>query len=79
MKLSESRDQHPSFIANARKTLSVPIKQFVLYWIGGKSETISGDNISDAFRRAGYGAGALSALDYYETISPDNKGIGVAQ
>lgn len=43
-------------------------KTFRLIWLNGKSEIVKGTSIADAFTRAGYGAGALGALDYYETV-----------
>ena len=42
------------------------MKKFNLYWLDGKFEEISGTDIADAFRRAGYGQGALVALDFYD-------------
>lgn len=49
------------------------MKTFKLYWLTKTkgvqdTEEIKGDNIADAFRRAGYGGGAINALDYYEEI-----------
>lgn len=42
------------------------MKKFRLYWLDGKTEVIEGNSIEDAFRRAGYGGGALRALDFYD-------------
>ena len=42
------------------------MKTFILHWLDGTTETIHGNSISDAFAKAGYGAGALSVLDYYD-------------
>lgn len=39
---------------------------YILHWLSGKTEEIEGLSIADAFMRAGYGGGALAALDYYE-------------
>lgn len=44
------------------------MKTFKLFWKGGEVETVTGKNIADALSRAGYGAGALAALDYYEEV-----------
>ena len=41
------------------------MKQFGLYWRDGKHEVVEGDNITQAVNSAGYGAGALGALDFY--------------
>jgi hypothetical protein len=42
--------------------------RYKLHWIDGKKEIIEGDNVRDAFGHAGYGHGALAALDYWETV-----------
>ena len=44
------------------------MKQFKLYWLDGTTEIIEGYSIANAFMRAGYGAGAVKALDWYEEI-----------
>jgi hypothetical protein len=44
------------------------MKTFILYWLDGKQETLTGNSISDAFNRAGYGAGAVRALDYFHEV-----------
>jgi len=41
-------------------------KTFKLHWLGGRTETIKGKSIADAFMLAGYGGGASNALDWYE-------------
>ena len=41
---------------------------FKLYWQDGKTEEIYGSSIFDAVEKAGYGGGALAALDYWEEI-----------
>ncbi len=44
------------------------IKIFQLFWLDGNSKIIKGTCISEAFMRAGYGNGALKALDYYREV-----------
>ena len=44
--------------------------KFKLYWLDGKCEEIEGDSISNAFSNAGYGGGAMRALDFWSD-SPD--------
>jgi hypothetical protein len=45
--------------------------KFLLYWRGsGDVELVEGSTIAEAFSNAGYGAGALRALDYYEPFTP---------
>lgn len=38
---------------------------FTLFWLDGKREVIEGNTIASAFTFAGYGAGAIRALDFY--------------
>ena len=45
------------------------MKTYILHWLSGETEEVTGYSISDAFTRAGYGAGALGALDYYEEVT----------
>lgn len=40
---------------------------YEFHWRNGVSEELYGDSVADALCRAGYGRGALSGLDYYET------------
>ena len=44
------------------------MQRFRLHWRGGNKEIITGIDIADAFTKAGYGAGAAEALDWYEQI-----------
>lgn len=44
-------------------------KGFVVYWRDGRFTQITGPTIEQAFTNAGYGAGALRALDFYEPAS----------
>jgi len=46
-------------------------KTFVLYWLDGKTECVHGQNIKDAFGNAGYGGGAIHALDHYKEIASE--------
>lgn len=39
---------------------------FRLHWLDGKVEIVRGEGIANAFNKAGYGGGAIRALDYYE-------------
>lgn len=41
------------------------MNQFTLYWLGGKRQVVEGSDIAAAMMNAGYGAGALRALDFY--------------
>jgi hypothetical protein len=46
--------------------------EVTVYWLDGKVETLKGwgagrmDAAADAFNSAGYGAGALRAVDYWD-------------
>ena len=44
---------------------------FRFYWLDGKTEEAHGYDVADAFRRLGYGAGAVKALDYYKEIKEE--------
>lgn len=41
------------------------MKKYTLFWLDGKSEVVTGNDVSSAFNNAGYGAGAMRALDFY--------------
>lgn len=43
-------------------------KKFILHWLDGKIETVKGRTIREAMNNAGIGAGALAALNYYESF-----------
>lgn len=44
--------------------------KFTLFWLGGKREVVQGRTIAEAMTLAGYGGGAVRALDFY--ASGDN-------
>lgn len=44
------------------------MKKFKLFWLDGKTEEVTGETIANAFNRAGYGSGALGALDYWKEV-----------
>jgi hypothetical protein len=43
-------------------------KTFRLHWGFGKTQDVSGRTISEAMALAGYSAGAIWSLDYYEEL-----------
>lgn len=45
------------------------MKKFILHWLDGTHEEVSGYDIADACRRAGIGAGALPALDWWKEVT----------
>jgi len=45
------------------------METFRVYWLSGGTELIKGNDITDAFRRAGYGTGAIHAVDWYEKVT----------
>lgn len=42
------------------------MNKYVLYWLTGKAEVVQGLDIASAMNNAGYGNGALRALDFYD-------------
>lgn len=51
--------------------------QFELHWRDGKKEIAEGRDIADAFSKAGYGRGALPALDFYKPIEVETSGMSL--
>jgi len=47
--------------------------KFILHWLDGKEEKVEGETIARALMAAGYGAGAVRALDYFE--EPPNENL----
>ena len=45
---------------------------YTFYWLDGKRQVLKGTDPADALRRAGYGQGALRALDFYENGESDD-------
>ena len=43
------------------------MKTYYIFWLDGEKEEAKGINEGDAFRRAGYGAGAVQAVDVIST------------
>lgn len=41
------------------------MKEFTIFWKDGKREVLTGSSAANAFTRAGYGAGAMGAVDFY--------------
>ena len=41
------------------------MKQFTFFWRDGLREVLTGDSPADAANRAGYGGGAMRALDFW--------------
>jgi len=39
--------------------------KFTLYWLTGKREVVEGEDAAQAMTLAGYGGGAVRALDFY--------------
>ena len=54
------------------------MKTFLIHWRDGSTTEVTGEDITDACRRAGIGSGAVRAIDYHEEIkspssSPDKE------
>lgn len=46
-------------------------KSFAFYWLTGQREVLDGKNPTDALNHAGYGGGALRALDFWSVAEKD--------
>ncbi len=42
----------------------IKINTYTFYWLDGTREVLEGENLAGAYKNAGYGAGALRALDF---------------
>jgi len=73
------RPPWPGEPGGARLKRTVEQYKFRLHWLDGKTEEVTGwgeterKAVADAFRCAGYGGGAIRALDYYEVIDGNPK------
>ena len=47
------------------------MKKYKLYWLSAEPQIVEGANIVDAFTKAGYSAGAVRALDWFEEIKEE--------
>ncbi|HWT40245.1 MAG TPA: hypothetical protein VN081_03165 [Dongiaceae bacterium] len=47
--------------------------RFKIYWLDGSSEVVSGDTVADGMTNAGYGRGAVSAIDWYEPLEGNSR------
>lgn len=47
-------------------------KKLTLYWRTGDREVVEGSDIANAFMRAGYGGGAIRALDFHAEGDDEN-------
>lgn len=47
--------------------------KYRFHWIDKKVQEFEGDNPADALNKAGYGQGALRALDYWEIIDLESQ------
>jgi hypothetical protein len=50
-------------------------KTYRFYWLTGKVEIHKGRNPAEALTLAGYGGGAVRALDYYEEVKEGEKDV----
>ena len=41
------------------------MKKYTFFWLTGNSEILEGNTTAQALNNAGYGSGALRALDFY--------------
>lgn len=48
------------------------MKEYTIYWRDGKRDVLTGSNAANAFTNAGYGAGAMGAVDFYADGDDDS-------
>ncbi|WP_280412625.1 hypothetical protein [Nocardia asiatica] len=48
-------------------------KSWTFYWLTGQREVLPGSTAADALNRAGYGAGAIRALDFFAEGDRDDS------
>lgn len=46
-------------------------KTFTIFWLSGNKEVVTGPTIEEAFSRAGYGGGAIRAIDFFSEGEDD--------
>ena len=46
--------------------------RFKIYWLDGSTEVVHGETVADAMTNAGYGRGAVTAIDWYEPVSGES-------
>jgi len=42
------------------------VNTYTIYWLSGQKEVVKGNTFTVAFAAAGYGGGAIRAVDFYE-------------
>jgi hypothetical protein len=71
LKREENEEQQVN--DKTKPTASSDQQTFEFVWKDGKVERAKGSNIADAFKKAGYGASAVGALDYYKEVDGDEE------
>ena len=49
------------------------LRRYVIFWLDGKKTDIEGNDERDAFTRAGYGSGAVRAVDFISYKETENN------
>jgi len=47
--------------------------KYILHWMDGSTSEVEGESCEDAMTKAGYGWGAMRALDYWEKEDEENE------
>ena len=63
--MTETSDRRAASREDHDMNDGAPDVSWAFYWLDGRREVLSGDTATGALNRAGYGAGALTALDFY--------------
>lgn len=59
------QDSFAGLLSRAEYIKTQENNQYTLYWLHGKRQVIKGSTFAAAFTAAGYGMGAMPALDFY--------------
>ena len=72
--LAPGKEKRPGGLCDECRAKQAPTpsksseKKFRFHWLSGKTNDYEGNDPANAFIRAGYGHGALKALDHWEEI-----------
>jgi hypothetical protein len=66
-KMAQQLHKHQADLKSGKVVINVT-QEFWVFWQDGQYDKITGFNVSDAFTKAGYGGGAVGAVDFHMEI-----------